>query len=72
MSADNFYLIRKHPNGGFAAIMGFASDETELIATKKHKQFDSLQLAHLYAYSEYSEYGVHIHPECFVDMNDEQ
>jgi hypothetical protein len=27
MSSDNYYMIRNHPDGGFAAVMGFASDE---------------------------------------------
>ena len=27
MSSDNYYVIRNHPDGGFAAVMGFASDD---------------------------------------------
>lgn len=27
MSADNYYMIRNHPEGGYAAVMGFASDD---------------------------------------------
>ena len=26
MSSDNFYIVRKHPFGGYAAVQGFASD----------------------------------------------
>lgn len=33
MSADNFYVLRKHPLGGFALIMGFASDENDTANT---------------------------------------
>lgn len=64
MSADNYYLIRNHPAGGFAAVMGFASDEYEPIAYHDHKSYATVDEALNYALSEYSEYGVSVHSEC--------
>lgn len=70
MSADNFYLIRKHPLGGYAAVQGFASDvddndeqimpEAEITDT----QFSTWQKAFDWASFQYAEYGLDIHPEC--------
>jgi hypothetical protein len=67
MSSDDFYLIRKHPNGGFAAVHGFASDKNknELEATTKHLQFKTKNDALNYGLNKYPEYGVSIHPECY-------
>jgi len=71
MSADNFYIIRKHPLGGYAAVMGFASDTDENDeqimpeAEITDKQFEKWQDAWNYALGQYAEYGYDIHPECF-------
>lgn len=73
MSADNFYIVRKHPLGGFAAVMGFASDTDENDeqimpeAEINDKQFDKWQDAWNYALGEYSEYGYDVHPECMEE-----
>lgn len=65
MSADNFYLIRLHPKGGFAAVMGFASDDNqEPPAREDYQQFDTVRDAVNWACGEYTEYGVSIHREC--------
>lgn len=68
MSADNYYTILPHPNGGFAAIMQFASDEhdCELKAEEWMESFPTLQEAESFARSEYTEYGVSIHPDCWA------
>lgn len=29
MSADNYYVVKPHPEGGFTYVMGFASDDDE-------------------------------------------
>lgn len=64
MSADNFYIIRKHPLGGFAAVMGFASYDDDLEVRPGHdRQFFTVDEAWEWANKEYSEYGVSIHPE---------
>lgn len=66
MSADNYYLIRKHPLGGFAAVMGFASnDSSPEVNPTRDAQFDSLDAAVYFGLREYSEYGVEVHPECY-------
>jgi hypothetical protein len=70
MSADNFYIVRKHPFGGYAAVQGFASDvddNDEQIypeANVTDQQFKSIGEALNWAVMEYSEYGVDVHPEC--------
>ena len=70
MSADNFYIIRNHPKGGFAAVQGFASDtddNDEQIypeVSVNDREFRTISEALEFAMNEYSEYGVDIHPEC--------
>lgn len=64
MSADNYFLIRVHPNGGFAAVMGFASDENVPEARPDHEQYSTIEAALFAADDEYSEYGVSVHEEC--------
>lgn len=70
MSADNFYIVRKHPFGGYAAVMGFASDvddNDEQIYPEVEvtdQQFKSIGEALNWAVIQYSEYGVDVHPEC--------
>lgn len=69
MSADNYYLVRKHPLGGFTYVMGFASDTDEdgedLIpeASPIHPQFDTKEEAMNACIHEYAEYGHSYHWE---------
>lgn len=69
MSADNYYVVRKHPEGGFTYLMGFASngEDPELDDPRGYKlpRFASMELAWQAATAEGSEYGVDIHPECW-------
>lgn len=73
MSADNYYIVRKHPLGGFTPVMGFASDQIvgdkwhhDIYpdATPRHPQFDTPGAAFSSVIHEYAEYGHDIHPEC--------
>lgn len=64
MSADNYYVIRKHPNGGFAAVMGFESDNNYPEAKPSQTSWPSVGDAWDWADTQYSEYGVSVHPEC--------
>ena len=64
MSADNFYLIRRHPLGGFAAVMGFASDDNEPQARESDDRYATVGEAVVAASEGYSEYGVSVHEEC--------
>lgn len=64
VSADNYYVIRKHPDGGYAAVMGFESDPQMPRARKGDKAYPTVDEALTYACSQYSEYGVEVHPEC--------
>ena len=66
MSADNFYIIRKHPGGGFAAVMGFASDDKNPEAAWEHASYPTPLDALLSVIDEPAEYGCSIHPECRV------
>lgn len=72
MSSDNFYVVRKHPSGGYTYVMGFASHDVNkdgsfnynLPVRKgagKYKTFDDALNA---ALEDWSEYGVFTHPEC--------
>ena len=70
MSSDNFYVVRKHPFGGFAAVQGFASDvddnDEQIMPEAQitdHK-FNTISEALSWAGYQYAEYGVDIHPEC--------
>lgn len=69
MSADNFYFITRHPLGGYAVLMGFASFDEPLVATAESMRFDSLPDAITYANEEYSEYGVQISNDVLVDLD---
>jgi hypothetical protein len=71
VSADNFYVVRKHPLGGFASVIGFASDlddNDEQIMPEARitdTQYKTWQEAFDWASRQYAEYGLDIHPECF-------
>jgi hypothetical protein len=69
MSADNYYMVRKHPLGGFTFVMGFASDvdvdSNEIIpeARESDPVFVTRDLAMEAALREDAEYGASFHPE---------
>lgn len=58
MSADNYYYVQRHPLGGWAATMGFASDDMVPFARLTDTQFVSVTEAMEWAFTQYSEYGV--------------
>jgi hypothetical protein len=72
MSSDNFYVVRKHTEGGFTYVMGFASQDVDedgtfnldLPVNKNNKQYKTFDEALTAALEDYSEYGVVTHPEC--------
>jgi hypothetical protein len=69
MSADNYYLVLPHPEGGFGVAMGFASDNTmpELLSTDE--RYPTIDHA-LHAYDqEYSEYGISVDKSCYGDVS---
>jgi hypothetical protein len=86
MSADNYYMIRRHPAGGYAAVMGFASDiegdwvlrgeewvrvdEYEDPVRSTQPSFPTIQAAFDWATEQYSEYGVSIHGELQEEWHD--
>ena len=66
MSADNFYIVRRH-EGGFTPVMGFASVEETPTPRKGAKVYPTPEDALDAVAGEYTEYGASIHPECYVD-----
>ena len=78
MSADNFYIVRRHPDGGYAAVMGFASDldehGNEVIpeVSQRHPRFPTMFDALEWANNEYAEYGVSVHPECLDPVSTQE
>ena len=72
MSADNFYMIRKHPNGGFCLDMGFDSDDNygSCPVSEKLRSWPTLDevIAEWNEHQDgryWSEYGMSVHQECF-------
>lgn len=65
MSADNGYVIRLHPDGGYAAVMYFASDDEPYPEAdrERHRSFPTLFTAIKYATGQMSEYGISVHDE---------
>lgn len=64
MSADNGYIIRKHPEGGFAAVMFFASDDGyPLVRPERHLSFPSVAAAIESVEDDWTEYGIRLHSE---------
>jgi hypothetical protein len=72
MSSDNYFVVRKHPEGGYTYVMGFESDyennESHVFVNIKVKDSDPIftdyEDALNAALADYSEYGVVTHPEC--------
>lgn len=66
MSADNYYVVRKHPTGGFGYVMGFDSDiRPDRDVHKDDPSFPTIEDAIDAACDDgWTEYGIQIHPEC--------
>jgi hypothetical protein len=72
MSADNYYMLRRHPKGGFACVMGFMSDDAEPNADENSQQFETIEEAVVWygqledgSFFAVAEYGLHIHSEVY-------
>ena len=70
MSADNYYLVRRHPDGGFVALMGFASDDEEPTVEpgRNYLVYGTADEALCSVLDEYAEYGHSIHSECNLPL----
>lgn len=64
MSADNWYVIRNHPAGGYTPVMGFGEEDIRDVSVRDDFKFNTVKEALLWADAQYSEYGVSVHPEC--------
>jgi hypothetical protein len=63
VSADNYYVVRKHPDGGFTFVMGFDSDSRpDREPTFQDPWYDDVWKA--WNATGWSEYGTTFHPEC--------
>lgn len=58
MSSDNYYLICAHPDGGYAAAMGFMSDNEPVAASADNRSFSTIAQAGAWAEKQDSEYAV--------------
>jgi hypothetical protein len=71
MSADNYLLVRRHPDGGFGVTMGFASNdeepEVDAFSTRYDSVTEALFAAHKQEQEDVIEYGTRVHPECGDD-----
>lgn len=64
MSADNYYVVRLHPEGGYTYVMGFDSDpEPNLEVRVGDPQYLTLEEAMDAVSKEYAEYGWYLHEE---------
>lgn len=67
MSADNGYVVKPHPLGGFAAVQYFMSEYLDTgeypPATEAHIGFNTIDDAVKAAENEWSEYGVTVSTE---------
>jgi hypothetical protein len=74
MSSDNYFVVRKHPDGGYTYVTGFDSDtrnnrETgqnylDIPVRKWNTRYRTYERALESALEDFSEYGVWTHPEC--------
>lgn len=83
MSADNGYMLKKHPKGGYALVMWFASDDNPCRqATEEDESYPTIQDA-LKAFSDgqawlgdgyypkfYCEYGLSLDPLIFSTIEE--
>lgn len=63
MSADNYYMVRIHPLGGFTFCMGLDSSDETPIARLSDPHYNTVHAAYNAACDEYSEYPVELHEE---------
>lgn len=74
MSSDNYFVVRKHPKGGYTYVTGFDSDSRhnedtgqkylDIPVRRWNLKYKSYAEALEAALEDYSEYGVWTHPEC--------
>lgn len=67
MSADNYYVVLPHPDGGFTPVMGFASDEQGPTVRADAVAFETPLEALNAVVDEYAEYGHSISPLCYTE-----
>ena len=70
MSADNYYYIMHHPNGGFTTIMRWMSDERPVRkVAPEDPRFLSFEKAYAYGATRFSEYGVQTSDDVLAEIN---
>lgn len=66
MSADNFWHVTRHPDGGYTYVMGFASDDEipKLHDDREYERYDTVTEALVAAHEDsWTEYGTSIDPD---------
>ena len=68
MSGDNYFVVRKHPNGGYGLVQGFTSDDEmgQKLSTVKSENRSWPTVLEAMNAAPASEYGTEIHSECNV------
>lgn len=66
VSADNFILIRRTPEGKFVLSNVFASDGRRPKVEAGQKRYDRLDSAYRAAMKEDAEYGVRVDDSCWI------
>jgi hypothetical protein len=64
MSADNYYVVRKHPTGGYTAVMGFASVNETREPDPTDRSWPTVEDVLQSGQFDDSEYGISVHAEC--------
>jgi hypothetical protein len=62
-TSDCWYVIRVHPLGGYAAVLGFSTDGEDGRAYVYHQSWPSIEAAAAWVRS-LNEYRLFVHPEC--------
>lgn len=69
MSADDYALIKRHPEGGFTVLRGFASDDEEPALRPNAPRFADILDALQAGINMGTEYGVQVDVELEDDSN---
>ena len=71
MSADNFYVVRRHPTGGYTAVEGFTSDIGPLRNTwSGDRSWPTVEAVLASGEFDDAEYGISVHKECNPDADE--
>ncbi|MFZ9242614.1 MAG: hypothetical protein ACO295_05325 [Sediminibacterium sp.] len=65
---NRFFVVRKHPKGGFTFVPGFPPEDGSIFIDipvfDHHPRYENFDDALIAAMEEFAKYGVITHPEC--------